>query len=145
MKTATLCLGALVSLAAGGCTTTATIRTNPPGANLFFGGRYMGKTPVTVELKDGLEAAAGTSARLELEGYRTQNVLLGKEWSPGYIALDILACVPTLGLACYLIYFNGKTHDSEYDFLMLEERRRRPPPAPAPPAPAAEARGVPTS
>lgn len=123
-----------IIILATGCRTTAIINSNPQGANLFIGGQYRGKTPLEVELKDGLESAAGTSARLELEGHRTQNTILSKEWSVGYILLDALLCLPTFGAGCYLIYFNGKTHDSEYNILMLEEKKRAPPKVPPPPA-----------
>ncbi len=126
-----------VTLSLIGCSTTAIIHTTPPGANLFVSGVYVGKTPVAVTLKDGLESPAGTSAKVELAGHRTQHVMLHKDWSAGYILLDLAACLVTLGVGCYLIYFNGKTHCDEYHFPLLREERslQAPPPAtPAPPA-----------
>lgn len=119
-----------LALAASACTTTSTIRTRPPGARVFVNGAYVGESPVEVELPDGLQSfPAGTSAKLELDGYETQNVLLTKSWSVGYLLLDGLLLLPTLGLSGYFAVFNGKTHESEYEFLMLKKRK---PPVPAP-------------
>jgi hypothetical protein len=90
---------------------------------------------VEVKLKDGLENPGGTSAKIELKGYRTQNVLLDKGWSAGYLILDALICIPTLGLGCYLIYFNGKTHEDEYHFMLLEKPKEIKTPSPKPAGP----------
>ncbi len=104
----------LLVLGVSACTTTSTIITRPPGAKVYLSGQYLGRSPVEAELNDGFVDGADYWVEVKKKGYRDQRFRLQQHWSPGYIVLDILICLPTLGFGCYLVYFNAKTHDSEY-------------------------------
>lgn len=121
-------------LAASACSTTSQIITNPPGAKVYLSGRYLGLSPVEARLTDGFVDGANYWVKVQKEGYKTQDFKLRQSWSPGYIVLDALICLPTLGLGCYLVYLNAKTHESEY-VIPLEPLgpSRAPPATPAPP------------
>jgi len=125
----TLLLGALT-----GCSTMSTIRSDPPGAKVYVKGVYVGETPVTVKLKDGLDSANQYWVQIKKPGYKTFKVTLPKQWSAGYLILDALICLPTLGIGCYLVYFNGKSHYDRYFYVLERGSPVPPPPAPAAPA-----------
>ena len=131
----------VVALGLSACSTTSMILTNPPGAKIYLSGRYLGLSPVEAELTDGFVDGANYWVKIKKEGYKTQDFKLRQRWSPGYIVLDILICLPTLGAGCYLVYLNGKTHDSEY-VIPLEptdpSRATPPPPVRAPSKPPEE-------
>jgi hypothetical protein len=99
-----------------GCSTMVTVNSQPQGAKLFVRGKYVGRTPVKVKMEDGLDSTANYHLELRKEGYKTAKANILPTWSGGFIALDAIFCLPTLGITCYLIYFNGKTHESEHTF-----------------------------
>ena len=109
-----LLLVLLLTLILSACSTTSTIVTKPPGAKVNLSGRYLGRSPVEVKLTDGFVDDANYWVKVKKEGYKTQDFKLEQRWSPGYIILDVVLCIPTLGLGCYLVWLNGKTHQSEY-------------------------------
>ncbi len=98
------------------CTTTATIHTIPPGARVYIRGTYRGKSPVKVELKDGFDNAL-YYARLEKEGYATDEVRLQDHYSP-WIVLDAILLLPTLTLWRFVLQANGRRHQDEYWFRL---------------------------
>lgn len=98
-----------------GCYTTTTINSDPSGLAVYHQGQYIGRTPVDLRVENGLENSAGSPVILKTNDGRKHSIMLRKSWSPGYLILDAILCIPTLGLACYLIYFNGKTYDWEYN------------------------------
>jgi len=116
-----------------GCSTVSTIRSNPPGARVYVNNRYVGTSPVKVKLNDGLLDGSDYVVKLVREGYETQTVSLAKNWSAGYLALDILLLLPTLGISGYFIVLNGQVHEDSYNFTLVPNRRQRRPPAPPPP------------
>ncbi len=124
----------------GGCYTTATINTEPQGAKVFVKGKYRGRSPVEVSLKDGTYAST-SYIKLEKEGYKTVEVPVKPTWSPGFVILNVLLFIPTLGLSYYFCLLNCKTHSWDYSFplepapVSKPPPRPREPPPPTPPAP----------
>lgn len=129
MKTIAL---ALLASSLCACSTTSMIVTNPPGANVYIKGQFMGQSPVEVDLTDGFVDGANYWVKLTKQGYKTQEIKLRQSWAVGYIVLDALLCIPTFGLGCYLIYLNGRTHECDYHFLLEPGTDTRPPPPPVP-------------
>ena len=132
--------GLLLVLAAGmlgGCYTTATINTEPQGAKVFVKGQYRGRSPVEVELKDGTYAST-SYIKLVKEGYKPTEVPVKPTWSPGFIILNVLLFLPSLGTSVYLCMLNCKTHSWDYTFALepAPQKKPAPPPTTPPPAPA---------
>ncbi len=129
---------ALVLAAAmlGGCYTTATINTEPQGAKVWVKGKYRGRSPVEVELKDGTYAST-SYIKLEKEGYKTTEVPVKPTWSPGFVILNVLLFLPTLGLSYYFCLLNCKTHSWDYSFPLepAAAPANRPPPVKQAPPP----------
>lgn len=125
-----------VSLFVCSCTTTSTIRTSPPGAKVYLNNRYIGRTPVKVKLNDGFLDNAKYFVKIEKPGYETQQFPLEQTWRAGWIILDVLLLLPTLGISGYLIVVNGKRHKAKYHVVMehrpypTEAAERQPAPAP---------------
>jgi len=119
-------IGIMAFSLCAGCATTATIRTDPPGARVYLRGQYMGTSPVKVKLKDGFADDAGYHVKVEKEGYQTQSAGLQQDWSVGGIVTDILLLVPTLGNSIYIGYFNAKRHREEYFFPLPPARKQQP-------------------
>jgi hypothetical protein len=113
---------ATAALMATGCSTMATIRTDPPGARVYLKGKYIGTSPVQVKLKDGLAGDAHYYVKVEKEGYESQSGGLDQRWSVGGIVVDALLLLPTLGASVYLGYFNAKRHEDEYFFPLPPAR-----------------------
>jgi len=125
-----LTVGLALALSMTGCTSTAsTIRTDPAGAKVFVGDVYMGPSPVQVQLDDG----ARHSVRIAKDGYEPRVLTLDRQYAVGFIVLDSVACLPTLGFGCYLITRNGQRHLSEY-LVRLEPESPTPASAAPPPA-----------
>jgi len=136
-----------ISLFVCSCTTTSTIRTSPPGAKVYLNNRYVGRTPVKVKLNDGFLDNANYFVKIEKPGYKTQQFPLEQTWRAGWIILDVLLLVPTLGISGDLILVNGKRHKAKYHVVMehrpypteaveghpapVPADRRRPQPTPA--------------
>ena len=112
-----------------GCSTTAIINTVPQGAKAWVRGEYRGLTPIEVKLEDGTYATA-TYVKLAKEGYRPTEVKLKPTWSPGFIILNVLLVLPTLGGSVYFCMLNCKTHDGEYSFPLEPASSKPPPPEP---------------
>jgi hypothetical protein len=124
-KRIVLVVAAGAALMTTGCSTMATIRTDPPGARVYLKGKYVGTAPVQVKLNDGLADDTHYYVRVEKEGYETQNGGLQQHWSVGGIIADVLLFVPTLGGSVYLGYFNAKRHEDEYVFPMPPAKLQR--------------------
>lgn len=106
MKTFLLSFCFIVS----GCTTLSTIRTNPPGARLHLNGKYMGTTPVEVELDDGFGAWARYQAEIYMDGYEPKKIHLQQD-------TDWVTAILVGGLVCWWCpYFNGQRHRPVYEF-----------------------------
>jgi hypothetical protein len=119
-------IAAFFLFGASACSTMSTIRSDPPGAKVYMQGRYLGSTPVQVELKDGFIEGSDYFIKVQKEGYKTQEFKLAQRFSVGYIVLDALLCLPTLGLGCNLAYLNGQTHLSEYPVLLEPDGNKAP-------------------
>lgn len=136
MKTVTSVLVLALAGLLGGCYTTATINTTPQGAKVFVKGQYRGRSPVEVELKDGTYAST-SYIKLEKEGYKTTEVPVAPTWSPGFVILNTLLFLPTLGLSVYMCMLNCKTHSWDYTFVLEPAPQKKPPPPPPRPRPPA--------
>lgn len=81
-----------VTLLGGGCgtilggTSTISLNTNPPGAAAYVNGRYVGRTPVQVQLSTDRSHRVAFSAR----GYVPVQRTLVRSINVGWLLLDIL-------------------------------------------------------
>jgi len=110
----------LLCLLLTSCTTMATIRTQPPGARVYVNGRFVGRSPVQVELKDGFAEGTYYRVKLQKERYEPQETKLEQHWSVGGIILDALLVLPTLTASIGLGYFNAIRHCDEYGFTLVK-------------------------
>ena len=76
--------------------------------------------------------ASTSYIKLEKEGYRTTEVPVKPTWSPGFVVLNVLLFIPTLGLSYYFCLLNCKTHSWDYTFPLEPAPQVKPAPPPAP-------------
>jgi len=74
----------LCSALLAGCATTSTItiKTDPPGANIYVDGKSIGQTPVTIKLKFAENAQMVTEKKIlavKLAGYREKKEIISLE------------------------------------------------------------------
>jgi len=82
--TKTLQAGVLSLVAVAGCATIMAggpdvipVATNPPNANVFVDGQFVGRTPMTISL-DRHNPAAGKAIQIALDGYQPVSILRNK-------------------------------------------------------------------
>lgn len=100
--------------ALGGCSTTTTINTRPQGAHLWVRDQYVGRSPQRVRLDDGPLAANRVWVRAELEGHVPTFRRLEQDAAAGWIVLDTLLVIATVGLAAPVYVVNATAHRTEY-------------------------------
>lgn len=103
-----------LACALGGCSTTTTINTHPQGAHLWVRDQYVGRSPQRVRLDDGPLAANRVWVRAELEGHVPTFRQLEQDPAAGWILLDTLLVVATVGLAAPVYVVNATAHRAEY-------------------------------
>jgi hypothetical protein len=85
-----------LALVAQGCSEVATIRSAPPGANVYIDDVYRGTTPYDLIVDKSEVTTRVRSYRIELEGYKSAEGQL----STGIAGGRITGCVFTLGIVC---------------------------------------------
>ncbi|TAK03538.1 MAG: PEGA domain-containing protein [Candidatus Manganitrophaceae bacterium] len=104
MSRATLLLSLFVLLLSTGCATmfakredTITIKTEPPGAEVYLGVDLLGTTPLTYTFRRSTFEQKNLSIRKE--GYKTREMLLGKTLEP--VALLNIGFITTMGASSW--------------------------------------------
>lgn len=92
------------------CSHTCMIKSIPEGAKVWVNDHYRGETPVTYTTRSGTPEAL--YARIEKEGYKTQNVTIEKSYRAD---LSLLLLIP--GIIPY--FFSARLEDN-YEFGMPE-------------------------
>ena len=90
----------MLALAVGpawGCASTTTINSTPPGARVTVDGVMLGNTPVMYE-DDMVFLWTKKQVRLDKTGYNTHVGQIKATFSPIYIVVGILCCLPVVAL-----------------------------------------------
>ena len=72
------------------------VKGEPPKAEVYFNGSYVGKAPVTVRVPRGRKV--NRKITIKAHSYQTAEINLTRRVSIGYLALDILSGIIPLGI-----------------------------------------------
>lgn len=104
------------------------VETDPAGADVFRGGRVVGKTPTDMEI----ERSGTTSMHLEKQGFSEHRGLVKKSINTGWLVADIITCVIPV-LLCVPLFVDAIT-GSWMDVEKRYDAKLKPLPAtPTPP------------
>ncbi len=70
---------------------------NPPNADVYYNGSYVGKAPTKVKIPKSAKQGNST-VEVKAEGYETSTINMTRKVSVGYTVLDILTGVVWLGI-----------------------------------------------
>ncbi|HEY5920219.1 MAG TPA: PEGA domain-containing protein [Kofleriaceae bacterium] len=90
------------------CTSSTTIRSNPPGAKVFIDGSYVGTAPY--EMSDTKIVGSTTSVRLEYPGYQPVNATIKRSED-----FDVVACIGGVFLLVPFLWIMGYKPDHTYE------------------------------